>query len=77
MSAHERAVGIGALEQWRRELTAKLRTTATVDALWRAAAYEAAAYDALHQGSAAAADRLFRKAADVYLAARVGRRGAA
>lgn len=58
---------IGAISQWHAELRAGIRTKFTIDALSRAAAYEAAARDAIAAGQVGAANDARRMAAKLIL----------
>ena len=58
---------IGALEQWRKELAAGLRTRYDFDALFRAACKEAEAAERARQGHSVVVDQLRREAAEIIL----------
>ena len=68
---------LGALRLWREEAGRGLRTAVTFDALWRAAAWEAAARDLQQQGAQDSARRALERAAAAVNEAVATRRSAA
>lgn len=68
---------IGALDRWREELRVGKRTRSTADALFLAAAWEAAGYDHRRNGLEDAASHCFRRAAEVIVGDAAIRLGAA
>jgi len=68
LAAAPRRARSPALDVWRKELAAGLRTATTFDPLWRAACWEAAAKEADSSQQLDLAGRLRREARDIILA---------